>query len=319
MKKAFIVLCMLFALFSPITAYAESGDTIVHRTKSGYAYHMADCYHLKSDIETTLRKAYEDGLSPCEHCKPPELDESEKAEIDSAKNIKKSSPALTTSSSSTSSTSVNTTAKSNGSATRSNSASTTATKNVTANASSDNWIWVGGTALFVGIVAMLYISSIKNDHKKEIIRVTKENAQALQDARHKIDNLENECIKFEKRIKELTADLEFCHEKNVLLSDTERIGKILQEFADMPENVKFTKDGLPYDVATTGKYGSFTVYVSKKGGKYHLKKGCSGAIYETHIIDAVNHFYSPCRNCCKGPYKIPGWYKAYMSLLKFLK
>lgn len=67
---------IIFLYFSSVS-FAASGDTIVHKTKTGYCYHRADCFHLRSDITITLREAISEGLSPCEDCNPPILDEDE--------------------------------------------------------------------------------------------------------------------------------------------------------------------------------------------------------------------------------------------------
>lgn len=55
-----------------MTVYANNGDIIVHRTKTGSKYHSAGCGHLHSDIPVTLHDAvmiY--NLAPCADCNPP--------------------------------------------------------------------------------------------------------------------------------------------------------------------------------------------------------------------------------------------------------
>lgn len=55
-----------------LTAVAADPNTIVHITETGTKYHKAGCQYLKkSDIEVTLSKAKEMGLTPCKKCKPP--------------------------------------------------------------------------------------------------------------------------------------------------------------------------------------------------------------------------------------------------------
>jgi endonuclease YncB( thermonuclease family) len=46
--------------------------TVVYITKSGKRYHRSTCYHLrKGGLQTTLRDAKGNGLTPCSACKPP--------------------------------------------------------------------------------------------------------------------------------------------------------------------------------------------------------------------------------------------------------
>lgn len=72
-KKAFsypLNICLIF--YFSITVYADNGDLIVHRTKTGSKYHSAGCGYLRSDIPVTLHDAvviY--NLPPCSRCNPP--------------------------------------------------------------------------------------------------------------------------------------------------------------------------------------------------------------------------------------------------------
>lgn len=55
------------------TEAEDPKNIIVHITKTGSKYHRANCRHLKSDIEVTLKEALSKGLSPCKTCNPPTL------------------------------------------------------------------------------------------------------------------------------------------------------------------------------------------------------------------------------------------------------
>lgn len=78
MKKVVsLVLTVVFALFLSFSAYAEKGDTIVYRTRTGEKYHDYGCQYLsQSCIETTLADAVAAGLTRCSKCHPPRLDAS---------------------------------------------------------------------------------------------------------------------------------------------------------------------------------------------------------------------------------------------------
>ncbi|HIT89537.1 MAG TPA: MBL fold metallo-hydrolase [Candidatus Merdenecus merdavium] len=48
-------------------------EVMVHKTKSGKRYHLANCTSLEnSDIEISLEDAKKEGLTPCKICNPPE-------------------------------------------------------------------------------------------------------------------------------------------------------------------------------------------------------------------------------------------------------
>lgn len=69
-----LLLILAVVLFtSTLSVYADNGDTIVYRTRTGECYHNAGCSYLKSCIEITLRQANDMGLRPCSRCHPPVL------------------------------------------------------------------------------------------------------------------------------------------------------------------------------------------------------------------------------------------------------
>lgn len=91
-------------------------------------------------------------------------------------------------------------------------------------------------------------------------------------------------------------------------------GITLNQYIGAPSNIKF-RDGLPYD-NNDRKYGSFTVYLSKNGSKYHKKQGCSSARISSHLFNAIERRYEPCSRCCVGNSNIPDWYFKYKELKK---
>lgn len=100
MLKRFAMIVTLVTMFAfPLTVSAASGDTIVHKTKTGDCYHTGDCYRLRSDITITLEEAVDEGLRPCLDCDPPTLDadSTAKSESTNANSIQKSTPNNTSS------------------------------------------------------------------------------------------------------------------------------------------------------------------------------------------------------------------------------
>ena len=73
-RKTIPIAIAIVLLLLPITGYAATGDTIVHKTRTGDCYHMDGCPSLKSDIEITLQEAMDEGLSPCKRCNPPVIE-----------------------------------------------------------------------------------------------------------------------------------------------------------------------------------------------------------------------------------------------------
>lgn len=94
----------------------------------------------------------------------------------------------------------------------------------------------------------------------------------------------------------------------------ERIkGTTIREIAGVPVNVSFVND-LPKDNSNS-MYGTYTVYLSKNGKKFHEKKGCCAARYATNYIKALDK-YSPCSKCCQRIYVKPQWFVEYTELMQ---
>ncbi len=97
--STFLIAFIIIGFIMPLNVLADNGDTIVHVTRTGYSYHRAGCWHLRSDIPITLYEAVvEKGYNPCEDCNPPIYDGSEEL---AAKMEKHEGGTLTQSNSST--------------------------------------------------------------------------------------------------------------------------------------------------------------------------------------------------------------------------
>lgn len=91
-------------------------------------------------------------------------------------------------------------------------------------------------------------------------------------------------------------------------------GKTIEDLAGAPPGTYFI-NGLPVD-NKPGEYGSFTVYLSRSGKKYHKKEGCHGAFDPRHIFRIYR--YEPCSSCCNGITKRngdPDWLKEYKRII----
>ena len=75
-KKTICLFLTLLCLISlSVPALADSGKTIVYRTKTGECYHRDGCRYLRSKIQITLDEAVNKyNLRPCSYCNPPTLD-----------------------------------------------------------------------------------------------------------------------------------------------------------------------------------------------------------------------------------------------------
>lgn len=71
----FLILCTFIGCgkSSSQTNSTSDGNQIVYITKAGEKYHSAGCIYLsKSKISITLKKAKQDGYTPCSKCNPPQ-------------------------------------------------------------------------------------------------------------------------------------------------------------------------------------------------------------------------------------------------------
>lgn len=290
---------IIFLYFSSVS-FAASGDTIVHKTKTGYCYHRADCFHLRSDITITLREAISEGLSPCEDCNPPILDEDE---VITAKEAN-SKPAAG-SSISAGKTSVADSLIAYESETGNLSIQEEESSGTTIYDKYSKWVIAGLTI----VIIMLLIEnvSLKKELKKEAEKFAAEKGnyeRSVSEQKVEIDKLKNDNQEKENLIN--------------ILSDTEKVNQLLTTISLIPKGTKFLPGRIPYDNLTGEKYGSYTVYISPNGKRYHKRKGCSSANIETNIVTASSYGYLPCNVCCKQKEIYPKWYDSYIRFFKFI-
>lgn len=81
----------------------------------------------------------------------------------------------------------------------------------------------------------------------------------------------------------------------------------------LPHNV-FLLDSLCISEGLPSKdapYGMLTTYTTKRGRRYHVRRGCNGAYIPGHLYEAPASF-SPCKLCVKSSKRqivVPEWYK----------
>lgn len=98
--------------------------------------------------------------------------------------------------------------------------------------------------------------------------------------------------------------------------------KTPEELAGVPLKIKFDQNDLPIDVDNSGfKWGrKFTVFVTNKGKCFHRNKGCSGAVIEKHVFDALSQGIElGCKRCSRDEIiSIPKWYYDYKEIKRDL-
>lgn len=95
-------------------------------------------------------------------------------------------------------------------------------------------------------------------------------------------------------------------------------GQSIRDFCKVPTNISFTQDNLPKD-NNNRIYGSYTVYISRSGTKYHRKCGCSSANIPYHLFRVQSKGYAPCARCCPPNGDLPQWYRDYIAMLEKAK
>lgn len=122
---------------------------------------------------------------------------------------------------------------------------------------------------------------------------------------YKYENMVNEFVSYVTRYKEKEAEfLEF-----------ERI--------PIPDDCE-VKGGLPAEKGASDRWGEkFTVYLSEKGGKVHIVRGCCSVFNERHIYEISqykNFYYALCKKCGKN-YVVPDmlWYENYLQYSELLR
>ena len=84
----------------------------------------------------------------------------------------------------------------------------------------------------------------------------------------------------------------------------------------IPREIAFATDGMPayWRPDSERPYGSYTVYIRRDSGIYHLDRYCAGWAPEVgHLFDVLETPLRPCKRCAAGRLpvdKIPDWYTA---------
>lgn len=84
----------------------------------------------------------------------------------------------------------------------------------------------------------------------------------------------------------------------------------------IPRDIAFAPDGMPvyWRPNSERPYGSYTVYIRRDSGIYHLDPYCAGWTPEVgHLFDVMETPLRPCKRCAAGRLpveKIPDWYTA---------
>ena len=82
----------------------------------------------------------------------------------------------------------------------------------------------------------------------------------------------------------------------------------------IPREIAFAPDGMPvyWRANSERPYGSYTVYIRRDSGIYHLDPYCAGWTPEVgHLFDVLETPLRPCKRCAAGRLpvvKIPDWY-----------
>lgn len=82
----------------------------------------------------------------------------------------------------------------------------------------------------------------------------------------------------------------------------------------IPRDIAFAPDGMPayWRPNSERPYGSYTVYIRRDSGIYHLDPYCAGWTPEVgHLFDVLETPLRPCKRCAAGRLpveKIPDWY-----------
>ena len=210
--------------------------------------------------------------------------------------------------------------------------------------------WVIGILVLIAAVQHWLIRSLSSDidsHINSIHSISKEKQEieadfkkfqeestkdrkTLEDQLHKSEVRANGQIisrdmqihKLKQTIELLEAEKKSFYETHPFLK-TEPLSPHNPVSISIPEDVYFTKDNIPVKgiVSDYAPFGDFTVFVSKKGKKFHQDDFCGGAIFmkAVHIYDVLDD-HAPCDRCFfLSQYrhqKVPEWYKNIKALQK---
>lgn len=120
----------------------------------------------------------------------------------------------------------------------------------------------------------------------------------------------------QKLQRELQAEILALKQENT--AKQEEVDQARRELARqegrVPRDISFAPDGMPayWRPNSERPYGSYTVYIRRDSGIYHLDPYCAGWTPEVgHLFDVLETPLRPCKRCAAGRLpveKIPDWY-----------
>lgn len=121
---------------------------------------------------------------------------------------------------------------------------------------------------------------------------------------------------FGQRGRELQAEiLALKRENTAKQAEVDRAKRELdRQQGRIPRNIAFAPDGMPayWKPDSERPYGSYTVYIRRDSGIYHLDRYCAGWTPEVgHLFDVLETPLRPCKRCAAGKLpveEIPDWY-----------
>lgn len=98
-------------------------------------------------------------------------------------------------------------------------------------------------------------------------------------------------------------------------AESDRVNRELdRQQGRIPRDIAFAPDGMPayWRPDSERPYGSYTVYIRRDSGIYHLDRYCAGWYPEVgHLFDVLQTPLRPCKRCAAGRLsveEIPDWY-----------
>ena len=121
---------------------------------------------------------------------------------------------------------------------------------------------------------------------------------------------------FEQRGREQQAEILALKRENAAKqAEADRANRELdRQQGRIPRDIAFAPDGMPayWRPDSERPYGSYTVYIRRDSGIYHLDPYCAGWAPEVgHLFDVLETPLRPCKRCAAGRLpveKIPAWY-----------
>lgn len=95
-------------------------------------------------------------------------------------------------------------------------------------------------------------------------------------------------------------------------------GKPAEELAGMPLWLEIGDDGLPKEKGKNDWGNTFTVYMTKNGHCFHMRRNCCRATNKTHIVRARKNGRRACSKCVRSLPDLE-WYDKYKEIRRIKK